>query len=359
MSSVDVIIVNYNSGALLARAVAALQAQTYTALRVIVVDNDSRDDSLARIAPGPRPVEIVRANTNLGFAGGNNLALRAHTRAPWVALLNPDAFPRPDWLERLMHAAAAHPQFSFFGSRALCAADPARLDGAGDIYHVSGLHWRDGHGCADCAEYGEAREIFTPCAAAALYRTREVIAAGAFDDDFFCYAEDVDLGFRLRLQGRRCLYVPDAVVEHVGSAIAGVRSDFSLYHGHRNLVWVYVKNMPGWLFWAYLPYHALLNLYSIGVFTLRGQGGPLWRAKRDAIKGLRRQLRKRKAIQAHRCVSWRAVLPLMQRGLPDKACRCAGTIPQPAAATCPEHRTSWAQTPLPERSDAPGRRFIA
>jgi GT2 family glycosyltransferase len=345
MSSVDVVIVNYNAGPLLARAVAALQAQTFEALRIVIVDNASSDDSLCGIEPGPKPVEVVRANANLGFAGGNNLALREHVRAPWVALLNPDAFPRHDWLERMMRAAQASPRFTFFGCRMVSATNASVLDGAGDVYHVSGLHWRDGHGCADCAQYRTPREIFSPCAAAALYRTEQVLEAGGFDEDFFCYAEDVDLGFRLRLFGHRCLYVPDAVVEHVGSAIAGVRSDFALYHGHRNLVWTYLKNMPGWLFWAYLPYHLLLNAYSVCAFTLRGQGAPLWRAKRDALKGVAAQLRKRRVVQAGRVVSSRALLALMRRGLPDRRCRC------PASARAP--RPAWAQTPLPERSDAP------
>jgi GT2 family glycosyltransferase len=332
MTAVDVVIVNYNSGPMLARAVAALQAQTVGASRIVIIDNDSHDDSLRLIQPGAIPVEVVRAGANLGFAGGNNLALRSHVRAPWVALLNPDAFPRRDWLERLTRAARSHPAYTFFGCKMVDASDDRRLDGVGDVYHISGLHWRDGHGCPDCAAYQQPREIFSACAAAALYRTHDVLQAGGFDEDFFCYAEDVDLGFRLRLRGHRCLYVPDAVVEHVGSAIAGVRSDFSLYHGHRNLVWVYVKNVPGWMFWAFLPYHLLLNAYSLAVFTLRGQGGPLWRAKRDALAGLWRQIAKRRHTQKGRSVSCAALLSLMQTGLPDKRCRAVGSRSRHAAA---------------------------
>jgi GT2 family glycosyltransferase len=354
MSSVDVVIVNYNAGPLLARAVAALQAQTFDALRIVIVDNASSDDSLSRIEPGPKPVEIVLAGTNLGFAAANNLALREHVRAPWVALLNPDAFPRRDWMERLMRAVDSNPGYAFFGCRMVNAANDRSLDGVGDVYHTSGLHWREGHGCEDCAAYQQPREIFSPCAAAALYCTREVIEAGAFDEDFFCFAEDVDLGFRLRLYGHRCLYVPDAVVHHVGSAITGVRSDFSLYHGHRNLVWVYVKNMPGWLFWAYLPYHLLLNVYSVCAFTLRGQGAPLWRAKRDALKGLWRHVAKRKAVQARRISGCSALLALMQRGLPDKACKAARPAGPDAS---PAEGLGWARaTALTGERDSGPRR---
>lgn len=124
----------------------------------------------------------------------------------------------------------------------------------------------------------------------------------------------MDLGFRLRLAGYRCLYVPDAVVHHVGSAITGRRSDFTVYHGHRNLVWVFVKNMPGPLFWLYLPQHLLFNLVSILWYTLRGQGRVILRAKWDAIRGLPRVWRQRKAIQAKRKVGAWELRRLMARG---------------------------------------------
>ena len=321
MPLVDVVIVNYNAGPMLARTIAALHRQTLREFRVVIIDNGSTDDSLERLPAGPAPVEIVRAGANLGFAAGNNLALRRYVGAEWVALLNPDAFPRPDWLSKLLAAAREYPAFKFFGSKLVDAGDPARLDGVGDVYHVSGLFWRDGHGCACSAAYGAPEEVFSPCAAAALYRTQEVIEAGGFDEDFFCYAEDVDLGFRLRLYGHRCLYVPDAVVEHVGSAIAGTRSDFQLYHGHRNLMWTYVKNMPGRLFWVYLPYHVVLNLYSLIAFTIRGQGKPLWRAKRDAVKGLRHFWAKRREIQARRVSAPNDLRRVMRGGLIRKPCR--------------------------------------
>src|SRR5262245_24847146 len=300
MSLVDIVIVNCHAGPWLARVLAALHAQTFRDFRTIIVDNGSTDGSLDGLPQGSTPVEIVRAGKNLGFAAGNNLAIRSHVTAEWLVLLNPDAFPRPDWLEQFLGAATANPEYSFFGCRMLDANDHTRLDGVGDIYHVSGLPWRDGHGCSDGPAYDAAGEIFAPCAAAALYRTRDVRDAGGFDEDFFCYVEDVDLAFRLRLYGHRCLYVPAAVVEHVGSGITGTRSEFHLYHGHRNLVWTYVKNMPGSLFWFYLPYHLALNVYSLMAFAFRSQGGPLWRAKRDAVNGLWRFWTKPPAIAAHR-----------------------------------------------------------
>lgn len=222
MALVDVVIVNYDSGPHLARAIDALRRQTFADFRVIVVDNASRDGSAEGLPHGPVPLEVLRAGENLGFAGGNNLALRARVTAPWVALLNPDAFPRRDWLEKLVAAARHHPT-CFFGCKMLDGSDTARIDGVGDAYHVSGRHWGIGHGGPDRPCYAQPREIFGPCAAAALYRTSDLLEIEGFDEDFFCYAEDVDLAFRLRLLGRRCWYVPEAVVEHIGSATTGRR----------------------------------------------------------------------------------------------------------------------------------------
>ena len=144
------------------------------------------------------------------------------------------------------------------------------------------------------------------------------LKAGGFDEDYFCYAEDIDLGFRLRLLGDRCLYVPDAVVHHKGSASTGKRRDFSIYHGHRNLVWAYVKNMPGPLFWLYLPLHVALNAASIVWYLLKGRWRVILKAKWDAIKGLPGMWKKRRAIQARRSVSGWEIRKTMEKGWPRR-----------------------------------------
>jgi len=157
----------------------------------------------------------------------------------------------------------------------------------------------------------ELREVFAPCAAAALYRRSALIEAGGFDEDFFCYVEDVDLGFRLRLAGHRCLYVPQAAVLHVGSATTGKKSDFCVYHGHRNLVWAFLKNMPMPLFAACLPGHIMLNLTSLFWFAILGQAATILRSKRDAVFGLPKMWHKRQRIQRTRVATvseiWRVL----------------------------------------------------
>ncbi|MDD2685708.1 MAG: glycosyltransferase family 2 protein [Gallionella sp.] len=303
-SRVSIIIVNWNGECFLERCLAALTAQTVLPHEIILVDNASNDSSVA-IARRFLSVRLMALDENTGFARGNNLALKAASLdSEWVVLLNPDAFVKLDWLKELLAAAERNPAFDVFGSKLVNANAPLLLDGAGDACHVSGLVWRTGHGIPLADDKDCEREVFSPCAAAAMYRRSALLEAGGFDEDYFCYVEDVDLGFRLRLAGHRCLYVPQSVAHHVGSGTTGGQhSDFSLYHGHRNLVWTFVKNMPGVLFWLLLPLHLLLNLVTVVWFALRGRGGVILRAKRDALIGLPKMWRKRKDIQDKRTVS--------------------------------------------------------
>ena len=147
-----------------------------------------------------------------------------------------------------------------------------------------------------------------------MYLRQAFLDAGGFDEDFFSYFEDVDLGFRLQLGGYRCLYVPRAVVHHVGSSTFGERSDFAFYHSHRNLVWTYVKNMPSNLFWLYLLQHIIANLVYVIYYSLQGRGKVLLSAKYDAMRGLSAAKNKRNTIQKKRRVSSSDLARVMEQG---------------------------------------------
>ena len=310
---VAVLIVNWNAGAYLEATLAALAKQRRPADRIIVVDNASTDGSREAVARLPG-VELITLDDNVGFAAGNNIGAEAAADCDWLAFLNPDAFPEPEWLERMMRAVEQHPGIAMFASELRLASDPSRLDGAGDAYHVSGLPWRIAHGEDAPTGQAEPREVFSPCAAAALVRRDIFNQVHGFDTSFFCYLEDVDLAFRLRLLGHRCLYVPGAVVRHVGSGTTGTRSAFAIYHGHRNLVWAWVKNMPGWRLWLYAPQHVLLTLVSLIRFGWIGHGRTIVRAKIDAVAGLRRAISERRKIQRTRAAAGREVMATMSRG---------------------------------------------
>lgn len=299
--TVAVIIVNYNAGEHLARCLEALGEQTRKPDRILLIDNASMDGSLEGISTSWPDVEIFAQSENTGFAAANNFGIAKADNCEWVALLNPDAFADPDWLEHLIAATESFAEDSFFGSRMLCQGRRDRLDGTGDVYHASGVAWRRDHGFKVSKGHA-AGEIFSPCAAAALYKRQAILDAGGFDEDFFCYVEDVDLGFRLRLLGHRGRYIPEAIVEHVGWGTTTKNSEFSIYHGHRNLVWAYFKNMPGILFWKFLPLHLIWNFIFLIVFSLRGQPGAIWKAKCDAIIGLPAVMEKRQQVQSKKNV---------------------------------------------------------
>ena len=310
---ISVIIVAWNSKNYLTACLDRLVPQTFCDFEVVVVDNGSVDhavDKLEEKYPS-LALRLEKLPVNYGFAAANNIGARlAHGQ--WLALLNADAFPEPDWLERLLEATEKYPN-AFFASQQIQVNHSGLLDGEGDVYHVSGLAWRRNYGFP-VQEKQEVEEIFSPCGAAALYPRQAFLDAGGFDEDYFSYQEDVDLGFRLRLRGLRCFYVPRAVVRHVGSATFGINSDFAFYHSHRNLVWTFVKNMPGILFWRYLCAHLFLNLVYLVLYTIRRRGIVVWKAKLDALRGLPKAVQKRKLIQKNRKATSADILRIMERG---------------------------------------------
>ena len=313
---ITIVIVSWNSAKHLPHCLDCLSLQTFQDFEVILVDNGSLDGGINGLEQeyAHLALQIERLPTNLGFALANNRgALKGCGK--WLALLNADAFPEPDWLENLLEAAKRHPEFSFFSSRQIQVHQPELLDGAGDEYHTSGLAWRRFYNY-QAAQYGfQEEEVFSACGAAALYARDDFLGVGGFDESYFSYFEDVDLSFRLRLLGRRCLYVPQAVVYHVGSASSGKISDFVIYHGHRNLVWTYFKNMPGALFWGYLPLHLFMNFFFIISFALKGKGATILRAKIDAISRLPAIIRTRRQVQSSRRITLLQVRQVMSKGL--------------------------------------------
>ncbi|MCF8567863.1 glycosyltransferase family 2 protein [Alicyclobacillus tolerans] len=312
--SIAVIIVNWNSGNMLAQCLQCLENQTLKPDKVMVIDNASSDNSI-EVTKKYTNVTVRKLKNNLGFAGANNLALK-ECDSEYVALLNPDAFPEPDWLQNLHSAVVNSIDVVAFGSRQLRYSDPEILDGTGDVYHISGRVWRNGYGKRQSVGDLIAREIFSPCAAAALYCRQAILDIGGFDEDFFSYVEDIDLGFRLRLMGYKAMYVPDAVVRHVGSATTGgPRSEFALYYGHRNMVWAFIKNMPGLLLWLLLPLHIMFNIIVVIIYTTRGYGRIIVKSKLNAIKGFRTIAVKRRHIQKKRTATIKDIWCMLNKSI--------------------------------------------
>ncbi|MBK6972835.1 MAG: glycosyltransferase family 2 protein [Sterolibacteriaceae bacterium] len=310
--SVVAIIVSWNSGEWLIPCVQALSEQSHSNLTIAIWDNASSGPTLAvldQISDSYPMTRIFRSDANLGFAGGNNRAAEKYPDTNFILTVNPDALLDHDSVRFLVRAAATDEHCGAIGVTQM-SPDGLYFDGIGDCYNPSGIAWRGMHGQPARALGSAPRKIISPCAAIALYRTSAFAACGGFDEDFFCYMEDVDLGFRLQLAGWHCLHVPDAKAIHFGASATGSGSDFSAYHGHRNMIWVFCKNMPGVLFWLFLPLHLVANLASIAVLVARGKPGIAYRAKIDALRGLPAMLGKRRAIQRRRKVS---ILTILQK----------------------------------------------
>jgi GT2 family glycosyltransferase len=291
-----VIIVAYESGAFLQPCIDALARQTFDDFEAVIVDNASSDGSVRDLRLPDDRFKIINLQLNTGFAAANNLAA-AGSEADFLVLLNPDAVAEPDWLETLIAAARTAPDIASVGSLQRRLDDPAILDGVGDVWHVAGLAWRAGEGHPAEGAPGDG-EIFGPCGAAALYRRAAFL--GGFDARFFCYCEDVDLAFRLRAAGYRSVRASSAVVRHAGSGISGRQSDFTLFHGHRNRIWTFVKNTPGAWFWLFLPYHLAFNALYLGSALKRGILPPVWRAYVAAARGLPSIWRSRRRLGSPR-----------------------------------------------------------
>ena len=304
-----VCIVAYESGDYLQPCLDALAAQGFADFEAVVADNGGADGSVARLRLPDARFRVRDMGANLGFALANNRVAEG-SQAEFLVLLNPDAQPDAGWLQALVDAARAHPEAASFGSVQLRLDEARVLDGIGDVWHVAGLAWRAGEGWAATRAPGDG-EIFSPCGAAALYRRGALGEAGGFDERFFCYCEDLDLGHRLRAAGFTSRRVSGAVVRHAGSGVSGRYSDFTMFHGHRNRIWTFVKNTPGGWFWLFLPYHLAFNLLYLGSAVRRGVFRPVSRSYLAALRGLGPFLQDRRLLARTRRTPFRIVLSLM------------------------------------------------
>ncbi len=302
---ISVVIVAFESAATLSRCLAALRAQTFGDFEVLLVDNGSRDGAAQAAAKADPAICLIEAGGNIGFAAGNNLAA-AQARGQWLALLNPDAYADPDWLEQLVAASQRWPQIRSLACFQKAADRPGKIDGAGDVLTLAGIPYRGAYG-HDLVALPEG-EVFSACGAAHLIWRDLFLQMSGFDERFFCYCEDVDLGYRLRLIGEATLFVPQAVVSHVGSAVLGARSDFALYHGAKNRLWLLIKNTP----WPLVPVVALLHLLALALLlvmhAMRGEAQPVLRGLVAGLAGIGPMLTSRRSIQATRMVSALTIL---------------------------------------------------
>lgn len=240
MTAVSVVVPSWNGEQLLGRCLESLRRQTAAAAEVIVVDNGSTDGSPAMIARSFPEVRLIRLGRNRGFAAAVNAGIRA-SQTELVALLNNDAEAEPGWLAALVDALRGE-RVGMVASKILDAADPGRIEGIGLEVDPEGNPRQIGRGEPDGPVFSSPREVFGPIGAAALYRRTLLDEVGLFDEDFFAYLEDVDLAWRARRAGWRCMYAPAAVVLHRRGSTARRIPRRIRYLDWRNHPWLLAKN---------------------------------------------------------------------------------------------------------------------
>lgn len=308
----SVIVLNWNGRHLLGECLDALRAQTFRDFETIVVDNGSTDGSADFVrARESDPVALVALDANAGYAAGNNRGL-ADARGTWAVFLNNDTQADARWLEELHAAALRHPDVAVFACKVLNYFRRDEIDTVGHLLYPDGINRGRGRLEKDEGQYDREEEVFFPSGCAAAYRRDLLDATGGFDESFFAYGDDTDLGLRARFAGARCLLAPRAVVYHKYSETSGAYSGFKAYHVERNRVWVLLKFFP--LRWILLsPFYTMVRMahHAAAAWSGRGASGrfvksgsafalacTVLRAYRDALAGVAPVLRARKRIRS-------------------------------------------------------------
>lgn len=299
---VAVVIPNWNGADFIRECLSSLQEQTLKP-HIMVVDNGSHDDSVAIIEEEFPRVELLKFKDNAGFAGGVNRGLKPLLEQDFdfIALFNNDAVADKNWLKNLVAAGQSKKRGIITGK--FMRIDKVHIDSTGDQYSTRGMPFPRGRNHKDSGQYDRGEEVFSGTGGASLYRTSMLKEIGLFDEAFFAYFEDVDISFRAQLAGWKVWYEPTAIAYHHVSGTSSKLGDFARYHSIKNLVYLYDKNMPGWLFWKYKPVF-LYQLLRIAAGALRDRKVIMFlKALSVVLTSMPDTLAKRHDIQKSRSVS--------------------------------------------------------
>jgi GT2 family glycosyltransferase len=277
----SIIIPNWNGADYLPVCLDALRRQTYPRLEILIVDNASTDRSLVLLAQDYPEVRVIQLDDNYGLTGVCNRGAEA-SRGDVLIMLNNDTEAEPGWLAALVETLVEHPEAGSAASKMLLFDRRDTLHTAGDHYGMDGIPRNRGVWEPDEGQYDQAVEVFSGCGGAVAYRREAWDAVGGFDEEFFMYCEDVDLGWRLQLAGYR-----------------------AVFDTGRNTIWVLAKDVPGRLLRRHW-WRIVKAQTRIAWEALRAWRGEAARARlRGQLAGvlsLPRILRKRRAVQSSKQV---------------------------------------------------------
>ena len=274
--AVTAIVLNYNGHGFVTESVRSLLDQEFRDIEVVVVDNASADGSAEEIeaAFGSR-VRLVRAPRNLGFGAGNNLGIRG-ARGRHIVLLNNDAVAAPEFVGELVKAAEADITIGMVAAKVLQYSERDVIDTTGHLLYPDGLNRGRGRLERDEGQYDRCATALFPSGAAALYTRRMLDDIGLFEESFFLYGDDTELGLRGRLSGWGCALAPRAVAYHRYSRSVGAYSTQKAFYVERNRVLVLFRTFPVSLIVVSPAFTALrLALQAWGALTGRGASGRL------------------------------------------------------------------------------------
>jgi GT2 family glycosyltransferase len=309
----SVIIVNWNGKSFLKECLDSLAAQTFSDFETVVVDNGSTDGSAGYIRENYAWVRLVELPENAGFAAGNNCGL-TECSGVYIVTLNNDTRVETGFLQELVKAAEADPGIGMVAAKMLNFHETCRIDSVGIRATTTGLGMNRGVGEPDMGQYDTPEEVFGACAGAALYRRAMLDEVGFFDPVFFAYYEDLDLAWRGRFAGWRCVTAPGAVAFHVHSATSGRMTPFTVYHVQRNKWYTIVKNWPVGLLFKSFPRIIFYDLGSIVLAALRGRLWAAMRARLQLLRDLPMLLGKRQEIKTFRKVKASDVERFLEHG---------------------------------------------
>jgi GT2 family glycosyltransferase len=306
---VSAVVVNWNRHKLLRKCLESLLAQEGVELEVIVVDNGSTDGSPECVEADFPGIRLIRNRENRGFCAANNQGIAA-ARGEFVVLLNNDAEADVGWAAAMVKASGQKP-VGMVACKILVHGDETRIDKVGHLIYPDGQNRGRGTGCLDQGQFDRMEEVLWPDGCAALYRKEMLNQIGGFDEDFFAYADDAELGLRARIAGWTCVYTPHAVATHHRGNTLGVGSVKRLQLIERNRVLLAAKLFPWSLLWLN-PFYYVVRLAAGAGAAVRGEGEtalfPGWRGKLrllqamalgdlDALRMLPKILRKRSAVK--------------------------------------------------------------
>ncbi len=318
MEKIFVVIPNWNGADMIAASLQSLQDQTLKH-HIVVVDNGSMDESVSIIKSQFPSVTLIKLSKNTGFAGGVNtgieFALEQNTDA--VALFNNDAVADKNWLASLVSVMDQNADVGIVTGK-LLRTDKIHLDSTGEQYSTWAMPFPRGRNQKDIGKFDDKTEIFAATGGASLYRTAMLKEIGLFDERFFAYLEDIDISFRARLANWRVVYAPTALAYHHVSATTSKLGSFSRYHFVKNFYMTYFKNMPGILFWKYLPLFILQSLRLAASSFIKGHGWTYLQSFSRAMLNLPGILKDRHTIQKKRKVSVSSIDAMLYKHRPPK-----------------------------------------